>query len=71
MPGHSKNEFGKNLNRLRSAAGMTQETLAERADISVRYLQFVEAGRYAPTVKVAARIRKALACSWDELCRNL
>lgn len=71
MPGRSKNEFAKNLNRLRFAAGLTQESLAERAEISVRYLQFLEAGRYAPTVKIAARIRKALGCSWDDLCRDL
>jgi DNA-binding XRE family transcriptional regulator len=50
---------------------MTQERLAEEADISVRYLQFVEAGRYTPTVKVAGRIRKALGCSLEELCRGV
>ena len=71
MPGRSRSEFGKNISRLRSAAGLTQEALAEKADISVRYLQFVEAGRYTPTVTVAARVRKALGCSWDELCRSL
>ena len=71
MPGRSRNEFGKNVSRLRSAAGLTQEVLAEKAEISVRYLQFVEAGRYTPTVTVAARIRNALGCSWDELCRSL
>jgi transcriptional regulator with XRE-family HTH domain len=71
VPGRSRNEFGKNVSRLRSDAGLTQEALAEKADISVRYLQFVEAGRYTPTVTVAARIRNALGCSWDELCRSL
>jgi len=71
VPGRSRSEFGKNISRLRSAAGLTQEALAEKADISVRYLQFVEAGRYTPTVTVAARIRNALGCSWDELCRTL
>ncbi len=71
MPGRSRNEFGKNVSRLRSAAGLTQEALAEKADISVRYLQFVEAGRYTPTVTVAGRIRKALGCSWDDLCGAL
>jgi transcriptional regulator with XRE-family HTH domain len=71
VPGRSRSEFGKNISRLRSAAGLTQEALAEKADISVRYLQFVEAGRYTPTVTVAARIRNALGCSWDELCRSL
>jgi len=71
VPGRSQNDFGKNLSRLRSAAQLTQEVLAEKSEISARYLQFVEAGRYTPTVKVAGRIRKALGCTWDELCRGL
>ncbi len=50
---------------------MTQEALAEKADISVRYIQMLEAGRYIPTVAVAGRIRKALRCSWDALCDGL
>jgi transcriptional regulator with XRE-family HTH domain len=50
---------------------MTQEALAERAEISVRYVQFVEAGRYTPTVLVAARIRKALNVRWDDLLKEL
>ncbi len=71
MPGKDRHHFGQNVSRLRSAAQLTQEALAEKADISVRYLQFVEAGRYNPTVKVAALLRKALDCSWDDLCRGL
>ena len=71
VSGKPQNLFGQNVSRLRSGARLTQEVLAERANISVRYLQFVEAGRYNPTVKVAALIRKALGCSWDDLCRGL
>jgi DNA-binding XRE family transcriptional regulator len=59
------------LSRLRTVARLTQEILAEKADISVRYLQFIEAGRYAPTVLVAARLRKALGCRWNDLLGGL
>ena len=62
-----RKHFGRNLSRLRSLAGLTQEVLAEKSEISVRYVQFIESGRYVPTVIVAARLRKALDCSWDEL----
>jgi transcriptional regulator with XRE-family HTH domain len=64
-------KFGKNVNRLRNLANLTQEQLSERADISRRYLQMIEAGQYVPTIEVASKIRKALKLSWDELCRDI
>ena len=50
---------------------MTQEGVAESADISRRYLQQIEAGQMNPTIKVVSRMRKALDCSWDDLLRNI
>ncbi len=41
----------KNVNRLRTENGLTQEQLAERADMSRRFLQEVEKGEKIPTVK--------------------
>jgi len=64
-------KFGRNVNRLRNLANLTQEQLSERADISRRYLQMVEAGQYVPTVEVAARLRVALKITWDELMRGI
>ena len=63
--------FGRNISRIRNAAGLTQEGLAAKADISTRYVQFLEADKYVPSVLVAVRLRRALGCSWDELCRGL
>ncbi len=71
MPKPDGLKFGKNVNRLRNLANLTQEQLSERADISRRYLQMIEAGRYVPTITVAAKLRKALKLSWDELCRDI
>ena len=64
-------KFGKNVNRLRNLANLTQEQLSERADISRRYLQMIEAGRYVPTLEVVARLRTALKLSWEELLRGI
>ena len=50
---------------------MTQEKLAEKADISRRYVQLIEAGQYVPTIEVASRLRKAFGVLWDELMRGL
>ena len=63
--------FGNNVNRLRTARSLTQEALAEKADVSRRYLQEIESGTKLPTVPVLARLRLALDCPWDELLKGL
>jgi DNA-binding XRE family transcriptional regulator len=60
-------QFGRNICRLRTALGLTQEKLAENADISRRYVQQIEAGEMNPTINVAARLRTALKCTWNDL----
>lgn len=55
------------MNRLRQLRGMTQETLAEKADIDRRYVQRIESGTANPGVEVLARLKKSFRCSWDEL----
>jgi transcriptional regulator with XRE-family HTH domain len=59
--------FGQNVCRLRTAAKLTQERLAEKADLSRRYVQEIEAGSKSPTVTTVVRLKKALACSWNDL----
>lgn len=51
--------------------GMTQEALAEKADISHRYLQSLEAGQKQPSINVVAQLRAALKCSWNELLKGV
>ena len=63
--------LGRNLVRLRMEKGMTQEALAEKADISHRYLQSLEAGQKQPSINVVAQLRLALRCSWDELLKGM
>ncbi|MDQ2949734.1 MAG: helix-turn-helix domain-containing protein [Acidobacteriota bacterium] len=59
--------FGRNLARLRSSHGITQEALAERAEIHARYLQKLEGGAGHPSLVVLGRLKRALGCQWNEL----
>ena len=63
MPGIRKT-FAKNPKALRKARKMSQEQLAERLDISVRYIQQLE-GKHTPNVKLdtIANIARALKVS--------
>ena len=65
-----KTEFGKNVTRLRRARGLTQEDLAERAGISARYAQSLEAGEYFPTLPTLVRLREKLGAAWDDLFKG-
>ena len=60
-------KFGKSVYRLRMKAGFTQEHLSERAEISRRFLQEIEAGQKNPTVNVIHRLKAALKCGWGDL----
>ena len=61
------NRFGGNLRRERVARKITQEKLAEDADLNIRTLQKIEAGQTNILVTTAMRLRAALGCSWDAL----
>ncbi len=63
--------FGQNVYRMRNAANLTQEQLAEKADISRRYVQMIEAGQYMPTIVVASRLRSAFGASWDDVMKGV
>ena len=63
--------LGKNVNRLRMQRGLTQDDLAELAEIDRRYVQRIEAGTANPGVDVLFRIRESLHVSWDELFLGL
>jgi transcriptional regulator with XRE-family HTH domain len=59
--------FGASLRRERLAREMTQERLAELADLNVRTLQKIEAGQTNILFTTAMRLRVALGCRWEQL----
>jgi transcriptional regulator with XRE-family HTH domain len=59
VPAVSK-RFGLTVRKHRTEAGLTQETLAERAGLHATYIGMVERGVRNPTLDVALRIAKGL-----------
>lgn len=62
-----RTRLGKNIVSLRLRRDLTQEKLAEKAGVSARYVQSIEAGEYLPSLPTLARMKLVLRCSWNEL----
>lgn len=52
--------LGRRIAELRATAGLTQEQFAARLDISLQYIQRIEAGRENLTVRSLLRVSGAL-----------
>ncbi len=59
--------FGSNLKRIRLDQGMTQEELANKADIAFSSVARIEAGKINTTISTLARLAKTLNVSKKEL----
>ena len=59
--------LGANIRRERMAKELTQERLAEMAELNLRTIQKIEAGRINILITTAMRIQQALGCAWDKL----
>lgn len=72
MPGPKKRtktntQIGVSVRVLRSDKGYTQETLAERADLSKNYVGSIERGEKEMSVGVVIRVAAALGLRASEL----
>jgi transcriptional regulator with XRE-family HTH domain len=59
--------FGRRLRELRKARGMTQEALAESADLSGNYISDLELGLKVPSLTILVRLSQALDVATPEL----
>jgi transcriptional regulator with XRE-family HTH domain len=59
-----------NMRRLRHDQNLTQEELAARADLSMRYLGSIERARVSASVTVLGRLAKALNVDPCELIKQ-
>jgi transcriptional regulator with XRE-family HTH domain len=59
--------FGSNLKRQRSQRSITQEKLAELADLNIRTIQKIEAGQTNILITTALRLQESLQCEWKDL----
>lgn len=61
---------GTNIRKRREKAGMTQEYVAEQADVSQVLLCRIEKGVIPPSLRVTASIAKTLGCTVDDLLKD-
>ena len=59
--------LGKNVRRLRKAAGLSQEELALSVGMKRSYLSDLERGTRNPSVRALGRLAEALGCAPDAL----
>src|SRR5690606_41094599 len=60
---------GRRVRQLRIRAGMTQERLAERAEISVSFLSMIERGERSPHLETLERLAMGLEVPVEALFR--
>lgn len=63
--------LGKNVRQAREKKELTQEKLAEIAEIDPTYVSGIERGLRNPGIKNVARIAKALGITTAELCKGV
>ena len=63
--------LGRNVRRRREQRGLTQEKLAERANLDPTYISGIERGVRNPGIKNVARLAKALGFTTPELCKGV
>lgn len=63
--------LGETIRAERKKAGLTQERLAEKADLARNYIGNVERAEYQITVETLARIAKALNLTVHDLTRGI
>ena len=60
-------EIGKRITERRKKLGMTQETLAERGDLTPQFVSYAESGKRAMRPENVIKLAKALEVSADYL----
>lgn len=64
---HKDNTFGKKLQQIRKAKGLTQEKLAELAGVHEKHISKLELGTYKPSYKTLYKVLTALNLNIDEV----
>ena len=63
--------FGRNVARIRTERGYSQDKLAEKAELDRTYLSGIERGVRNPGIKAVLKLCKALRVGVDELCSGV
>ena len=70
-PNPDAEAFGAIVRRLRTKRGLTQDKLAELADLNVSYIGFLERGENVPTLTIVLDLARALDVHAADLVREV
>ena len=65
--GRNHQKLNNSLEELRRKAGLTQQELSEKAEVSRKSINAIENGIYVPSTVLALKIAKTLKCKVDDL----
>ncbi|HWD90736.1 MAG TPA: helix-turn-helix transcriptional regulator [Verrucomicrobiae bacterium] len=68
---HGLNVLGQNVRKWREQKALTQEALAERADLDPTYISGIERGVRNPSVLSVVRIARALGVTTSKLLEKI
>ena len=65
--GRNHHKLKNNLEEFRRAAGLTQQDLSQKAEVSRKRINAIENGIYVPATVLALKIAKTLKCKVEDL----
>ena len=65
--GRNHHKLKNNLEEFRRAAGLTQQDLSQKAEVSRKSINAIETGIYVPSTVLALKIAKTLKCKVEDL----
>ena len=65
--GRNHQKLNNRLEELRRKAGLTQQDLSEKAEVSRKSINAIENGIYVPSTVLALKIAKTLKCKVEDL----
>ena len=65
--GRNHQKLNNRLEQLRRKAGLTQQELSEKAEVSRKSINAIENGIYVPSTVLALKIAKTLKCKVEDL----
>ena len=65
--GKNHHKLKNNLEEFRRVAGLTQQDLSEKAEVSRKSINAIENGIYVPSTVLALKIAKTLKCNVEDL----
>jgi putative transcriptional regulator len=65
--GRNHEKLLNKLEEIRKSAGITQQELAEKAEVSRKSINAIENGVYVPSTVLALRISKTLNCKVEDI----